>query len=173
MPRCLPSYEYVPVPRPCRRATSSDTSITKGCNRHETRTAEVFRAARAVAATEWKPLVKHVVRITRDVLHRNATTGLWRSTSEVAYYLANHPTSARRANTAVRGHWHIENKLHYTRDVTFLEDQSRIRRNPGVSARLRSFAYNILRRNQHSTFNRDRYAAALGGLDELLKWNSS
>src|SRR5664280_1218735 len=41
--------------------------------------------------------------------------------------------------------WRIENKLHYTRDVTFREDASRIRKNPGVFARIRSFAYNILR----------------------------
>ena len=61
--------------------------------------------------------------------------------------------------------------LHYTRDVTFQEDQSRIRHNPGVFARLRSFAYNILRRNQTSTFNQDRYAAALGGVNALLKWS--
>ena len=63
--------------------------------------------------------------------------------------------------------------LHYTRDVTFQEDQSRIRHNPGVFARLRSFAYNILRRNQTSTFNQDRYAAALGGVNALLKWSFS
>ena len=60
--------------------------------------------------------------------------------------------------------------LHYTRDVTFQEDRSRIRHNPGVFARLRSFAYNILRRNKTSTFSQDRYAAALQGLDPLLKW---
>jgi hypothetical protein len=59
-------------------------------------------------------------------------------------------------------------KLHYTRDVTFLEDKSRIRRNPGIFARVRSFAYNILRRNQANTFNQDSYAAALGGLDAVF-----
>jgi hypothetical protein len=64
-------------------------------------------------------------------------------------------------------------KLHYTRDVTFVEDQSRIRHNPGVFARIRSFGYNILRRNQTSTFSQDRYAAALAGLDALLKWKLS
>jgi hypothetical protein len=36
-------------------------------------------------------------------------------------------------------------------------------------ARLRSFAYNILQRNRTSTFSQERYAAALGGLDALLK----
>lgn len=79
----------------------------------------------------------------------------------------------RRSRAAIRGHWHIENALHYTRDVTFQEDQSRIRHNPGVFARLRSFAYNILRRNRTSTFSQDRYAAALAGLDAVLKGSFS
>ena len=126
-----------------------------------------------MAATEWKSLIKTIVRVTRDVLHRDAKTGLWSSTSEVAYYVANFPPSARHAAIAIRCHWHVENRLHYTRDVTFQEDQSRIRHNPGVFARLRSFAYNILRRNQTSTFSQDRYAAALAGLEQLLKWSFS
>jgi predicted transposase YbfD/YdcC len=79
---------------------------------------------------------------------------------------------ARQSAIAIRGHWHIENKLHYTRDVTFQQDQSRIRHNPGIFARLRSFAYNILRRNQTGTFSQDRYAAALAGCD-TLKWQFS
>lgn len=156
-----------------QRPASTNTSVTKGRNRHETRTAELFSATRAVAATEWKSLIKGIIRVTRDVLHRNARTGLWSSTSEVAYYVVNSPIPAHRAAIAIRGHWHIENKLHYTRDVTFQEDQSRIRHNPGVFARLRSFAYNILHRNQNSTFSQDRYAAALAGLDPLLKWSFS
>jgi hypothetical protein len=118
-------------------------------------------------------MIKVVVRVTRDVLHRNPSTGLWSSSSEVAYHVANSPVSAHCAATAIRGHWHIENKLHYTRDVTFQEDQSRIRHNPGIFARLRSFAYNILRRNRSSTFSQDRYAAALSGLDALFKWRFS
>lgn len=140
----------------------------RGRNRHETRTVEVFEAAEAVAGTEWKSLVKQAVRVTREVLHRSSKTGLWSSTSEVAYYLANTMASASRFATAIRNHWHVENKLHCTRDVTFLEDKSRIRHNPGIFARMRSFAYNILRRNQTATFNQDRYAAALGGLDAVL-----
>ena len=153
--------------------SSSSISITDGRNRHETRTVDVFRATRAVANTEWKPLIKSIVRVTRDVLHRSAKTGLWSSTSEVAYYLTNFAVSATRSGTAIRHHWHIENKLHYTRDVTFLEDQSRIRSNPGIFARIRSFGYNILRRNQTRTFSQARYAAALAGLDTLFKWSVS
>ena len=153
--------------------SSSSTSTTAGRNRHETRTVEVFRATRAVANTEWKPLIKNVVRVTRDVLHRSAKTGLWSSTSEVAYYLTNFAVSATRSGAAIRHHWHIENKLHYTRDVTFMEDQSRIRSNPGIFARIRSFGYNILRHNQTSTFSQARYAAALAGLDALFEWSVS
>jgi predicted transposase YbfD/YdcC len=146
----------------------SDITITRGRARHETRTVAVFEPAEAVAGTEWEPLVKQIVRVTRDVLHRSSKSGLWSGTSEVAYYLVNTKASACSLATAIRSHWHVENKLHYTRDVTFLEDKSRIRHNPGIFARLRSFAYNILRRNQTDTFNQDRYAAALGGLDAVL-----
>ena len=75
-----------------------------------------------------------------------------------------------RLPTAIRKHWGIENKLHYTRDVTLREDASRIRRNPGIFARLRSFAYNILRFNQSDTIAQDRYAAALGGLECPMRY---
>ena len=162
----------------CQQPNSSETSITKARNRRETRTVDVFSATRAVANTEWKHLIKGIVRVTRDVLHRSAKTGLWSSASEVAYYLAGFDASASQAGDsqaggAIRNHWRIENSLHYTRDVTFQEDQSRIRCNPGIFARIRSFAYNILRRNQTTTFNQQRYAAALAGLDALAEWNSS
>ena len=151
----------------------SDVEVTTGRNRHETRTVDVFGATRAVAGTDWQSLIKRIVRITRNVLHRDAKTGLWSSTSEVAFYVGNSTTSARRAAAAIRHHWHVENTLHYTRDVTFQEDQSRIRHNPGVFARIRSFAYNVLRRNQTSTCSQDRYAAALAGFDAFASWQFS
>src|SRR6516164_4803327 len=52
-----------------------------------------------------------------------------------------------------------------------LRGASRIRRNPGIFARIRSFAYNILRFNQSDTIAQDRYAAALGGLKSLFAMN--
>jgi hypothetical protein len=51
----------------------------------------------------------------------------------------------------IRDHWHIENRSHYVRDGSFAEDASRIRCNPGIFARLRSFAANILRFNAFIT----------------------
>ena len=46
-----------------------------------------------------------------------------------------------------RGHWVIENKAHYVRDVTLSEDNSRIRKGngPRVFATLRNLAINLLR----------------------------
>ena len=58
---------------------------------------------------------------------------------------------------------------HYSRDVTFGEDRSRIRTNPGVFARLRSFAFNILTANKTASRPQDRYRAALAGVDRLLE----
>ena len=69
----------------------------------------------------------------------------------------------------MRAHWRIETTSHDSRDVTFGEDRSRIRSNPGVFARLRSFAFNILKANRSSTLSQDRYRAALAGVDNLLR----
>jgi len=140
-------------------------------NRHETRTVAVFDALPTVAGTEWEPYVVAIIAIERSVLTFQPATGLWNSSRETALYLSNRPILAGQAADAVRKHWGIENKQHYTRDVTLREDASRIRRNPGVFARLRSFAYNILRFNQSDTIAQDRYAAALGGLKSLSDMN--
>jgi predicted transposase YbfD/YdcC len=140
-------------------------------NRHETRTVAVFDARRTVAETEWQPHVAAIVAVERKVLTFQPATGLWKSSSESSFYLSNRPVRADTAAAAIREHWGIENKLHYTRDVTLREDASRIRRNAGIFARIRSFAYNILRFNQSDTIAQDRYAAALGGLDALCALN--
>jgi len=140
-------------------------------NRHETRTVAVFDARPAVAGTEWEPHVAAIIAIERRVLTFRPATGLWTASRETALYLSNRPIRARKAADAVRKHWGIENKQHYTRDVTLCEDASRIRRNPGIFARIRSFAYNILRFNQSDTIAQDRYAAALGGLKSLFAMN--
>jgi predicted transposase YbfD/YdcC len=83
--------------------------------------------------------------------------------------VSNTTLGASPAAKAVRAHWGIENTSHYSRDVTFGEDRSRIRTNPGVFARLRSFAFNILKAKKTGTISQDRYRAALAGIDSLLK----
>jgi hypothetical protein len=140
----------------------------KNRNRHERRIIAVFDPAPAVAGTEWEPYVAAVIAVERSVHTFQPATGLWKTSDDTSFYLSNRPIAANRAALAIRKHWGIENRLHYTRDVTLREDASRIRKNPGIFARMRSFAYNILRFNQSDTIAQDRYAAALGGLKSIL-----
>jgi predicted transposase YbfD/YdcC len=58
---------------------------------------------------------------------------------------------AERLLGYTRGHWGIENGLHYIRDVTFGEDRCRVRRGraPRVLASLRNVAVYLLRRADH------------------------
>jgi len=48
--------------------------------------------------------------------------------NEVRYYILSKYLSGRRFAEAVRNHWSIENRLHWQLDVTFAEDQSRVRK---------------------------------------------
>jgi predicted transposase YbfD/YdcC len=115
--------------------------------RAETRTVEVFDAGPALENTAWSQLVAHIIRITRSTLVRRAKDGLWDRREETVFYVCSAPISAQKAAEAARSHWGIENRNHYVRDVSMHEDASRIRINPGIFARARSFALNILRAN--------------------------
>jgi len=128
----------------------------------------VFDPEDAITDPEWRACIAAVIQAERRVHTRDAKTGLWHLATHTACYLANSPVTAAQAARAIRGHWTIENTSHYTRDVTMGEDASRIRSNPGVFARLRSFAYNLLKANKTGTLPQDRYRAALGGVTPLL-----
>jgi predicted transposase YbfD/YdcC len=112
--------------------------------------------------------VAAIIRVERTVYTRNAKTGLLRHSAERAFYVSNTPVTATRAAEAIRAHWRIETTSHYSRDVTLGEDRSRIRINPGVFARLRSFAFNILKANRTDTLSQDRYRAGLAGIKNVL-----
>jgi len=62
-------------------------------------------------------------------------------------YISSRRLSAADFAEAVRGHWGIENNLHWTLDVTFNEDQSRLRIGHGAKnmAVVRHFALNLVR----------------------------
>ena len=55
--------------------------------------------------------------------------------------------AAARVLALVRGHWRIENSLHWVRDVTFDEDRSQVRKRngPRLMATLRNLAISSLR----------------------------
>ena len=115
--------------------------------RHESRAIEVFDAGPALEKTTWNGLITRIIRVTRSTLTRRAKDGMWVRREETSFYVCSAPVSAKKAATAIRRHWAIENQNHYVRDVSMLEDASRIRVNPGIFARARSFALNIARAN--------------------------
>jgi predicted transposase YbfD/YdcC len=69
---------------------------------------------------------------------------------EMRYYILSRKLSAREFAAAVRGHWSIENSLHWQLDVTFQEDQSRLRRGHADAnfSILRRTALSLLKNNQ-------------------------
>lgn len=90
----------------------------------------------------WKNL-RSIVRICTEVRHEQTTRS-----RETRYFISSLAGSAHDMIHAVRGHWGIENGLHWVLDVTFREDDSRVRKNhaPENFAVLRHIALNVLNR---------------------------
>lgn len=121
--------------------------LTKTRNRLESRTVEVFINPTLTEADKWG-LVQVVVKVDRKRQVFETKTKSWKNGGETAFYIATTILSAQEFGQAIRQHWRIENSNHHVRDVTMGEDKSRIRTNPHIFAKLRSFALNILRRNK-------------------------
>lgn len=67
---------------------------------------------------------------------------------DVRYFISSLPgDDAEKFGTAVRGHWGIENRLHWVLDVAFREDESRVRKGnaPENMAMMRHVALNLLK----------------------------
>jgi predicted transposase YbfD/YdcC len=68
-------------------------------------------------------------------------------TSEVRFFISSLRLGVKRFAQAVRGHWNIENTLHWCLDVTFREDESRLRNRHAADniAWLRRFAISLFK----------------------------
>ncbi|ABC24105.1 ISMca6, transposase, OrfB [Rhodospirillum rubrum F11] len=140
--------------------SSAETTDRGRHGRQEHRWVEVFDVSGRLGPT-WDGLIAAVARVTRLTWHKDTKSGLWHKTQETALYACQINLPAAVAGTAIRQHWGVEKRSHYVRDVTFFEDQSRIRTKPGHFARLRSFALNILRANGTNNISRELFINAL------------
>jgi predicted transposase YbfD/YdcC len=136
-----------------QRAFSSNTgmfeTIDKAHGRIETR--------RCLQSTElkWLPSVKEwkgARSVLRVECERQSNTGVSR---EVRYFISSLPLNPEKALSAIRQHWFVENQHHWVLDVTFGEDESRIRRGdaPENMAVLRRLALNICKRYANGDSN--------------------
>jgi predicted transposase YbfD/YdcC len=91
---------------------------------------------------------------------------LWnKTTTEVRFYLSSLASNAEKIAQAIRSHWGIENSLHWTLDVTFCEDKSRIRKDhsPENFALLRRLAVSLLKQEKgfKGSLKMKRYLAGM------------
>jgi predicted transposase YbfD/YdcC len=136
---------YFETAPPAEVETCKD--IDKGHGRIEIRTCRVskqidwLKAERRYPGAFRFPEVAAIAVIDTRVEHKGKVTTARRS------YITSRPLSATALAQAVRSHWAIENNLHWTLDVAFKEDLSRLRKGHGAKnmAVVRHFAINLVR----------------------------
>jgi predicted transposase YbfD/YdcC len=104
------------------------------------------------------PDLKSIVR-----LYRERRIGV-KIETETTYYLSSLETDAVQFLDITRSHWSIENSLHWVLDLTFREDEARMRsgNSPENMNLLRQLALNILKRSAaKGSLRQKRYRAAL------------
>lgn len=128
--------------------------------RYEDRHCTVINDISYLNAKGWSEL-KQVIKIDRHFEYPHTA----KESQQTSYYLSSLDSSAQQALHVVRSHWGIENSQHWSLDVSFREDHSRIRaghaaHNMGL---LRRLALNLLKQDKSSKagIKRKRFKAGL------------
>ncbi len=126
---------------------------------------------RRAYAIDFKKYKKHMPeglkwkKLTSVIMVESIREGRDFKTIDSRFYISSCKASAQPLLNASRKHWGVENSLHWTLDVTFREDESRIRKEaaPENYAIFRHIALNIIRRNTSidASIKRKRHMAAL------------
>lgn len=154
----------------------SFVDLDKGHGRIEQRTVTVSRETGWLEGQRRFPGELRLPDAT-TIVRVSSRTGLKdKSRFDTRYFIASAELTAERAAHAVRGHWLVENALHWTLDVVFNDDQSRLRKGHGAlnMAIVRHFALNLVRavsdkrsiklRRKKAGWSTDYLAAILGDL---------
>ena len=81
--------------------------------------------------------------------------------------------SAKSYAKAIRGHWGIENKLHYVKDTAFREDSHIKRINPYIFSFLIDFCLNIIRSNNTTSIRQFLFEASLNFKNILNRFSTT
>jgi predicted transposase YbfD/YdcC len=120
--------------------------VESGHGRTERRTVELWQTLKHLpGAKAWAGLVS-VIRVT-SYRHLHQGQYLILKKPQVRYYISSLNETVEQFAQRIRDYWHIENKVHYVRDVTQGEDASRIRVDPlpNLFALARNLALNLYR----------------------------
>jgi predicted transposase YbfD/YdcC len=143
---------YAGIERLDAAALASEYAGISSCGVHEhSHGRDEFRACWVLTdleelreRTQW-PGLRSVIVVVRD-----RTVGKQNS-CERHYYISSRRLSAKKFLGAVRGHWGIENSLHWVLDVVFAEDHSRVRKDHGPEnfGMVRRMAISMLKAEQN------------------------
>jgi predicted transposase YbfD/YdcC len=125
----------------------SDTDVDKGHGRIEQRTVTLAREVSWLNGERRFPGELRLPDVAAIIKVESKAELKDRCRFETRYYITSAKCDASSAAQAVRGHWGIENQLHWTLDVVFGDDQSRLRKGHGAKnmAVVRHFAINHVR----------------------------
>jgi predicted transposase YbfD/YdcC len=111
-----------------KRAVRTHTTRDEGHGRTEERLCVVVTDVAGIRGRSAWPRLKAVGMCCR---HRTVDG---KTSTEVRYFIGSRRMAARQYARALRGHWGIENNLHWQLDVSFREDASRIENRHGAAA---------------------------------------
>lgn len=147
---------------------SSCATEEKGHGREETRRCTVIdtRLLEQEGMYEEWPGLKRIVRMDRERLCNGIKS------KETIYYLSSEEINdASYFASRIRAHWGIENNLHWHLDVTFKEDQCRVRTKNGAVnlSMIRKFAMELLKKQTDKLSLKRRRKKCMRNLDYLAK----
>ena len=161
---------FLNTPR-TQNTCSTCTDCDKGHGRLETRICFVSNDVEWLRKEHKNWItIQSIIRI--DSTREMTEKGVKKITQESRYYISSlkNPTP-EVALHAIRDHWGIENTLHWTLDMSFNEDYSRIRKEnaPQVMAMLRHMALNILQQGKLQQKKHKRQS--IKGLRKMCAWD--